>query len=396
MTGARQGVRRLNPAWPWVRIAVSVLALLAAVIFALGACAVERRSRFEAEFPVPPADPMPHSNIVLPFTMSGGHLLVQVSVNGVNVPALVDTGAPISGIDTAYLKERAIAVQKSSIVVNGQTAAKPVRLNLVVGGQTVSSVVATDLTVLRRSHAAPVILGVRDLMDNRVLEIDFQAKTLTLHRRSTFVPPAGTHQLPITARGSISRRYGVPVRIGDEAVLAMVDLGAEHALAISAAVARKADIETKGADKAFSRGINRRRESHVVEGSFSVGPYEFSHLQVKVSTRGTPAKSWDAVLGTGAIRHLHFWMDVTGGRLWLMRPPRFILGLADSADGITVVNPGGPAEAAGLKVGDRISSIDGVPRGDSWGTRDWTSADPVTLTMEDGRVLTITPYDMFQ
>lgn len=332
----------------------------------------------------------------LPFRFDRGHVVVTASLKGRPTPAVVDTGMPYTILDRAYAQDLELKIAAASRLMNGQRAQRLQSGPLTIGDLTLTDAYATDLTGLRQALGAPMVLGVGGLMDRRVVELDFRRHRLTLHPRAGFGPPVGARLVSLTARGlPWDRHYGVAVSIdGGPPVIAMLDLGADHALALGASAAARAGLQPGAADYQAS-GVNTAGRFGRAQGRISLAGLDLPAQDILVATDKS-LSGWEANLGAQALARFHIWLDLTGRRLWLVRDPRYAIGVEETDQGIRAVTPGGAAQRAGLKAGDQVRSIDRQAPMDFWATRDFGDPAPIRFELADGRVITVAPIDAYR
>ncbi|WP_294290855.1 aspartyl protease family protein [uncultured Sphingomonas sp.] len=117
-------------------------------------------------------------------------------------------------------------------------------------------------------------------------------------------------------------------------------------------------------------GIGRARvKRRIVRGdTLTIGSVRFDRPLVAVSAPGTPGHEGDGFIGLGILERLHLTTQIKPGTLWIAANDRpapaeryAFSGLWFDREGDDIVvgdvGTGSPAAAAGIKVGDRVSSI---------------------------------------
>lgn len=341
-------------------------------------------------------DPRPRSTVTVPIEFEDAQMFVTATLNGKPVRAQVDTGAPVSVLDTAYARRLGLPIKASRGSANGQQAHHMALSDytLTLGGRKIVGLAITDMPRPEGVEAAPMILGVKDVFTHRVVQLDFQKKQMVLHRRKTFQPPAGAIEVRLVADGLLNRHYAMPVSInGAPPILAEIDLGSQRALWISSAAARKSGLKLTPGRVTRGRGINVETVSGHATGDVRIAGYPINRLDIEVANPGTALyfDNFEGNLGAGALSAFHVWLDLSGKRMWLLAPTQYVLGLDAPTGLVKSVKPGLPADKAGIKPGDRVVTINGAPVEESAKARNRYAPAPVTLVMADGRTLTLTP-----
>ncbi|MDB5438342.1 MAG: hypothetical protein JWM33_769 [Caulobacteraceae bacterium] len=332
----------------------------------------------------------------LPFRFDRGHVVVTASLKGRPTQAVLDTGMPHTIVDRAYAQQLGLKLASRGGLINGQRVQHLQSGPLTFGGVAIADADATDLTGVRAALGVPMVLGVGDLMDRRIVELDFRRHLLTLHPRPGFIPPPGATLVPLTARGlPWDRHYGAPVRVdGRPPIIAMLDLGADHALSLSAPAAARLGLRAGPAAYGES-GVNSDGRYREARARISLGGLDLPGQDLLVAATGKSINGWNGNLGAQALARFHVWLDLGDRRLWLIRDPRYAIGLEETDQGIRSVTPGGAAQRAGLKAGDKVKAIDGQDPMVFWQTHDFGTPAPIRFEMTDGRVITVTPVDAY-
>jgi len=378
----------------------SILANLAAVLI-LGvahlACAAEPPPRLA--FSVEP----------------NGHILLPITINGVAIEAVLDSGAGVTVLDRSFADAKGIHSfgRSKGQGLSGQIEASRATADLKVGDQVMAArhVWVMDLSAVGKAMHRPVqmILG-RDAFEQGVVDIDFRDHSLA------FAPPAGFRPPPGASSLTITRSHGlptIPVMVGaGQAVQATFDLGNGNALILTD---KFADSEGLLRNRPVSTGVSYGADGAVAThlatiDSFSLAGVTFHSVPAVVAPR--PNAEAPVNVGTEILSRFHLFVDFQKAQLWLQPYPdaaevafrKNRAGLVGLVEGdrwkVVHVATGGPGAAGGWQVGDLVTAVDGHPVGadfESSGLSRWMNAPAgrtVELSLADGskRRLTLADY----
>jgi hypothetical protein len=308
----------------------------------------------------------------LPMRLEAGKLFVPASINGVAVDALLDPGSKWTSLDAGLAAAIGVRGERrfTGELIQGRIEgawAKGAAIRLGEGGFTPERLVVVDYGPLSRQLGRPIqlVLG-RDLFERFVADLDFERRTLVLSARDGYAPPAEARRVDLrSSRG----RMTMPVTIENEPPLwAAVDLGNDLPLILSPGPRSKRLLRGKPVSTALIGGAGSDVVAQIATAT-RVGLAGVSLAQVpfEVAPRSV---GFDANLGLPVLRRFRLSLDFGGRRMWLAPGPDLAApfekdrtGLNGFIDGgvlhIIHVARGGPAERAGFKAGDRVSTIDG-------------------------------------
>jgi predicted aspartyl protease len=380
----------------------AVLALIAALALA-PVCAPRAQDRAPAAAHAMPFQFVLERQIVFPIT-----------IDGKPAEAWLDSGAGAIVVDAAFARRLGLELGApiKAHGVSGEVADVHLsKADLVAGDLAMPArrVVVMDLSAVQRLVGRPVqvLLG-RDVFDQAVVQLDFQARKLTLTPRDAFEPPPGA-PLPLKRSGDLK---SVAIRVAGVEMPAILDLGNAGGLLIDQEFA------------AHYRLLDGRRASTTLgvgaDGAHEETQTTLDRLELGgVSLNGVPTTATanlsskaPANVGLQVLSRFRLTIDFAGDRLWLspyadaktrpFRKNRAGLSLASENGRLVVdhVARGSPAERGGWRKGEAIAAIDGKPTPGGFagveaslfvygapGTR-------VALTLADGtrRTLTLADY----
>ena len=343
----------------------------------------------------------------------GQQIIIPVTLNGHIEQALLDTGAESVTIDSRRARELGL---KAVPWGNWSGMSGPVPYDVApidsfeLGGfrQRDGNIAVFDLSSLIAvsPHPFTMVIGA-EFLKQVAIDFDFDAARLRF-RRSGSRWVVGT-DLPLTIKPSGTRFITAVSIEGQHVAPTVLDTGDNGTLAINDGIARQVVRSQRVSDAMQAviggRVVNRLFQARsVVFGSARIAdvPVFVRTGEVLHDPLGPPSR---AMIGLALLLRFNVTLDAPAGRLTLaprLRPPHpdtvstsGIQGLYQ-ADGLAVVHVmrGSPAEAAGLKDGDRICQVDGAMVNAGWTPqqRGWSIGAPgrrVVLTRCDGRKVPI-------
>ncbi|WP_162250697.1 aspartyl protease family protein [Pelomonas sp. Root1217] len=320
------------------------------------------------------------SAATVPFRLLNNHIYVEANVNGHGpYTFIVDTGGHTilssrvvaeAGLDAQGASPSAGAGEKtttSGYAKVREIALGPVRMH--------------DQTAITMDIYDPAVEGIKvdgmvgfELLRRLALRIDYQHNTLTFSRFDAFdAKDAGT-AIPFMFYDHLPQVEG---RVGDIPALFDIDTGSRSEVDLTSpfVAAHRLRERFPGAITAMTGwGVGGPSMSEVVRlPSLSIGPVNITAPVAALS--GAKAGSFsdanfDGNIGSGLLKRFVTSFDYSRQRMYLkpiVPPPvdagRFDrsgmwLNAADEGFVVAHVSPGGPAEAAGIAVGDRLLTLD--------------------------------------
>lgn len=333
----------------------------------------------------------------------GPFLVVEAELNGHKLPALLDTGAQVSAIDAAAAKELGLTTNGTYEITaldgrKTQGFKAPID-HLVIGGLTRYGgwLAVTDLSAVERAAAQPfsMILGA-DILSQVALGVSRDKQALTVMPNTTHVKGAGwMAPLHLQQPGNV---LTTDISVDGHPLTVRVDTGLEGELNIDQAkwseiLSPEAHLTTMIGFGAAGPFVEPLVRLHNVK----LGEEAIVDAIATEGSDGAPGGS-DGALGMGFLSRFNFFLNPKDGTMFISRPqkpvpPRRetmagIVGLPTD-EGLTIayVMAHSPAEAAGLKEGDRICTVDGEQARAAWvGTpkNDWMIG-PAGKTVTLGR-----------
>lgn len=331
----------------------------------------------------------------IPFALRRGQVIITASVNGSNpIRLILDSGAPVMFFPDSGLASRLQLTEATRVQVEGAgRESQPVMAPLATGLTVrLGDVVVSNGLALWGIKAG--ILGDVDgvigapLFQGTVLQLDFDRQVVVIHDPDRYRYEGEGTILPLEHRSTdhlYIRGVGITPSTPDSGLVLHLDTGASQPLGIHPRTPRVGLIpERRLMNTIVVRGTQgvARGDVGLIRRLF-LGTAQVRDV-VTVFPDGPPESGEDGWIGLPLLSNFNVTFDVPRGRLILderegvRQPYRFnTIGFfthdPNPADGsplrVTEVISGSPAEAAGLRVGDRITAVDGTT------TVGWTRAE---------------------
>jgi len=334
-----------------------------------------------------PADwslPSP-GRLTMPFTLLNNHILVEVRIDGRGpYPFLVDTGGHdiVTTFAVKALGIRSVGDKPSSGAGEKSVSSGYAHVDRIDAGGALLS----DQTVVTLDFSPPDVEGIQlggmlgvEFLERFVVQIDYGAKTLTLIDPAHFstadrtglgvaIPFVFYGHMP-QVRGSFDGR---PARYD-------IDTGSRVEVTLTASFVsheRLREAYPNGAKITDGWGVGGASRSYVVRaGELSLGSVTTSRPIASFSEakHGSFSDSnYEGNVGSGLLKRYVATFDYSGRTLYLKSTQSLDpdvgafdrvgmwLNLGEGGMAVMDLAAGGPAEKAGLKVGDVVIAIDGA------------------------------------
>lgn len=318
----------------------------------------------------------------VPFELVNNHIYVDGAIDGKPAHLLVDTGGAnlLTPGSLARLGLSAEGKLAASGVGDEQVDlslahAKEVRVGAAVLAHPVFYVIDLGAMGPLEGVTSDGLVGFEMFRRFRVT-VDYAAHVLTLADPAKFTPPAGAHVVPFDLADRIpvitGRLDGLPVRIS-------VDTGSRASLTLHSPFVREHDLAKRyaaAAETVTGWGVGGPAKGRPARlGTLEIGDLAIKDIaaDLNVGNKGSFANpDLSANLGGGVLKRFSVTFDYDGRKMYLVpnadfgKPDEFDRSgswLIGDGDGLAVVavSPGGAAEKAGIKAGERIVSIGGEP-----------------------------------
>lgn len=352
---------------------------------------------------------------------AGTRIVIPAEVNGTPVEVMLDSGAETTVLDAAFAERLGLRPtgQVAAVGTGGRDVAE------LASGVTLKlgEVELKDLTVglMDLSPIAagvgrplPVILG-KEVLNALTVQLDFQGRTITFHDPARYRAPAGAVAVPVA---NVSGLHAIAASIeGGPPVLMHFDLGNGQPLLVAPDYWRAHGmLADRPVSKTMSGAVGgvRARDVATVR-TLTLGgvtlrdvPAIFGEPDNSALNTGDTAGN----IGAPILNRFELTTDYARNRILLQPRPDAVAApfakdragafarLLDGALAIAVVAPGSPAQAAGLKAGDRIVAVNGRPAGEVGvpgftALRTAAAGQALALTLDGGRTVSLTLKDYY-
>ncbi len=339
--------------------------------------------------PVPTADitlPAGKDSVEVPFRLTANNrIMVPVTLNGkIAVEAEFDTGGDLL-LQPATVAKLGVASGGHSEMSGGGEGTTTSSLgsldSLRIGGAEVKGL-AFDSFVFRSSAPDEALIG-QEILQRFVVRFDFDRQVMTLTRPDAFHYEGTGAVLPFHFQDNQPEVRGA---IDGIAGLFAIDTGDDSSLLLIAPFARRyrlveryhADVPYEGQSTGATHGVWARQRAGTVtlDGADGRPVVEVHNPVTRISLQhsGFDAnRDVSANIGLGILKRFNLTFDYKNQRL-ILEPNHlygqfdifnrtgFEMSVKDGLWAVRVVYPDSPASAAGLKVGDAITKINGRTR----------------------------------
>ncbi len=222
------------------------------------------------------------------FTLYNGHITLPVTVNGIKTNVVLDSGAMINGINTAFIKANHMQLSKgSAVLVKGAFGTKRQQSFNDVGVELMGAHWQMD-------HLVSVALGDKNLglllgagfFDKFIFQIDYPNQRMRLITRDSLDMNRYSNIEMRTAAGGFPI---VKTKLNDQkSVWLVLDTGNSGGLLLShSLVQAQGWLKTFASQQVVAQGVNNK----VLNDTFRLpvltfGPYQVENVAVTVPTDG--------------------------------------------------------------------------------------------------------------
>ncbi len=349
-----------------------------------------------------------------------GYIELPGEVGGREVSVMVDSGAGITVIDRAFAAGIGLSLRDAGTIrgIGGEEKLfLAAGVSVAVPGVTLrdATVAVLDLSEIgdKMGRSFEVILGV-EVFTRAVVTIDYPGRRLRFAPPHAYEPPVGARSVRMYSRAGVPK---VECRYEElPATLCHIDTGSNSTVDIVAHYVDAFDMldDRPAISKVATGGVGGMLETQVS----TLRDFEFAGISVGSAPANFMADAVGSLdtdeiagnIGAALLRSFVLVFDYPGMRLHVINPDdvrtirRDRSGLQSTFRGdhleVFYVSPGSPAEAAGLRKGQRLTAINGdrIARDYLDGGFRWRFGEPgtdVVVTDDRGRDYTIVLADYF-
>lgn len=257
-----------------------------------------------------------------PFQVLDGQVVITVTLNGRDLPALLDTGATRSLIDAAFAKEMDIRSQRAGGGTIGASG-KMIRFGYTQGVTLDIGAGAKRRRLGTYEAAEPfapdgvhILIGM-DILDNMAVALDFQAMTIGIERAIGFTQPAGE---PFKLTRSHWMRPTLRVVLGDTQAELLLDTAASGALHLNTdVVTRSPELSALPTTRRRITGIDGEHERDaIVIPSVGLGGQTFTNVRASVADMPLIGKTdMQGIIGVDLMKRFHLVIDFARDLVWM-------------------------------------------------------------------------------
>jgi len=321
-------------------------------------------------------------------------IFIPAEIDGVPTRVMLDSGASQTVIDAKFVKTLQIKAGDHFTGHGAGGSADVTQLhgvNIRLGAITFrdTAAVGIDLAAVEQQlgHALPVVLG-GDAFDQCVVDIDFSRHRIAFRNPGTFTPPADAKAVAVT---KAAENFAIQATVEGRNVSLVFDIGNASALNLSPEVwGNPSFLGTRTVSTTKNGGLGGMHVYKLATiKNLDVGGAHFADVPT-VLWGEQKDEGADGNIGMPILRRFRLLVDLPHKRVLFAGPVDTDSPFEVNHTGLTLapdpagqkvlyVAPGSPAEAAGLKAGDLIVTIDGM-KVDAWEARaglpSWVDAAP--------------------
>jgi hypothetical protein len=324
--------------------------------------------------------------ITVPFRLANNHIFVDVTVDGQGpFPFLVDTGG--HGILTSPTVAALDLKSQGAMTSGGSGEARPTSAYVQVSRLDLGGMTLRHQTMLKLDFSPKPVEGFQvggmlgfEMFRRFVTIVDYERNELTLIDPARFTAAdrakAGV-AVPFVFYDHMPQVTG---RLDDLPARHNIDTGSRSEVTVARPFVERTKLREahpEGVTAVDGWGVGGPSRSYVIRAkSLSLGEVTIERPVAGLATQGKGVftdENFDGNIGSGLLKRFVVTFDYDHQIMYLRRiatPPADAgsfdrcgcwLNLGDDGFEIKDIAPGGPAEAAGLKVGDVVTAIDGAP-----------------------------------
>ena len=320
----------------------------------------------------------------LAFSLQANHLVIPITIDGTPTYALFDTGGG-NAIDPQFARKLGLRERPNGTASGaGEETVKASRTRVSALGFGALTLHDQEFEVLplpgTLTHGNGVTVSAivgREILERYVTRIDYDARTLTFTPASDFHYDGSGVAVPL--------QLGTPEAIVRASIDGLtgsfqIDTGSSASLILTSPFIETNNLRKKyqtAGNLIIGRGIGGYSRADLARGTrLRIGTFEINDMVIDLSTdtAGAFASRWvDGNLGNDVLQRLTMTLDYAHHVVYIEPNLRTDIPTPPNRTGMYVQNDdrayfdvvdvlaNGPAFEAGLRIGDRITSVDGIP-----------------------------------
>ena len=264
----------------------------------------------------------------IPIEVERGKTIVPVTMGGVTLRLILDTGLPYDGILVFHREKvdtEAGTWSRSAVSGAGPGGGVPTLTNesgsFAVGPVALANqrIIVLDSDIYK-GFPTDGVIGY-SLLGHYAVRIDFDAKAMTLYDPQTFSPEAGWDSLPIYFKDNRIPWIDLDVATADEPparLSAYIDSASRETLELLRRDANRFTLPATTTKRHLGRGLSG--DIYGEEGTIArvrIGDHELESVRVAIALASTRSRQRDAdaIVGNGVLSRFHVVFDYAGERL---------------------------------------------------------------------------------
>lgn len=272
----------------------------------------------------------------LDFTLDNGHIMIPVTVAGIETHAILDSGAQVNGINTAFLiKHKPKLIKGQKMLIQGVVGEERRQsYDQVPANLFGANIKFDDVVEIRLGHHEKGMLIGAGFFASFVVQIDYPNQKMRLVKRNIIDLPKLKNIKFQAQKGS--GRPLVNIKIGEKSIWGLLDTGSTGGLLVSRSVASRLGLLEEVERNIVISGVNDSAfTEQATTAGVEFGPFtlddvavtfpadgETLNLESQHRTLGTRmrGRKVEAIIGYDVFKHFLLTIDYKGGHMHVSIP----------------------------------------------------------------------------